>query len=201
MRSAPAAGASAGAAPARAGPALIHGTGPASTAPRPVTQDGSGGAADADIVIGADTIVVAPSRVILEKPGNADEARAMLRMLSGAEHTVLTGPLATAHARERCLVVVGAQHCLTRLYVRHGTTQRALDIRPARAGSGRRGTSDARPAADLLYARMAQCWTRLSTACTNCQTTASAAALAVWSRRKGASSWPQRSTLPSSVTS
>jgi septum formation protein len=43
-----------------------------------------------EIVLGADTIVVIDGR-ILEKPSNADDARAMLRLLSGREHTVITG--------------------------------------------------------------------------------------------------------------
>ena len=43
-----------------------------------------------EIVLGADTIVVIDDR-ILEKPSNAEDARAMLRLLSGREHTVITG--------------------------------------------------------------------------------------------------------------
>lgn len=43
-----------------------------------------------EIVLGADTIVVIGDQV-LEKPANADDARAMLRLLSGREHTVITG--------------------------------------------------------------------------------------------------------------
>jgi septum formation protein len=43
-----------------------------------------------EIVLGADTIVVIDDRV-LEKPADADDARAMLRLLSGREHTVITG--------------------------------------------------------------------------------------------------------------
>ena len=42
-----------------------------------------------EIVLGADTIVVLNDRV-LEKPADAEEARAMLRMLSGRTHTVIT---------------------------------------------------------------------------------------------------------------
>ena len=42
-----------------------------------------------EIVLGADTIVVIDER-ILEKPLNADDASAMLRRLSGREHTVIT---------------------------------------------------------------------------------------------------------------
>ncbi len=43
-----------------------------------------------EIVLGADTIVVVGDRV-LEKPADADDARAMLRLLSGREHAVITG--------------------------------------------------------------------------------------------------------------
>lgn len=43
-----------------------------------------------EIVLGADTIVVLGDRV-LEKPADADDARAMLAALSGREHTVITG--------------------------------------------------------------------------------------------------------------
>ncbi len=43
-----------------------------------------------EIVLGADTIVTAGGRV-LEKPADAAEARAMLRLLSGRTHVVLTG--------------------------------------------------------------------------------------------------------------
>jgi len=42
-----------------------------------------------EIVLGADTIVVIDDQV-LEKPADADDARAMLRLLSGREHTVIT---------------------------------------------------------------------------------------------------------------
>ena len=43
-----------------------------------------------EIVLGADTIVVIHGQV-LEKPADADDARAMLHLLSGREHTVVTG--------------------------------------------------------------------------------------------------------------
>ena len=43
-----------------------------------------------EIVLGADTIVVIDGQV-LEKPADGDDARAMLRLLSGREHTVITG--------------------------------------------------------------------------------------------------------------
>lgn len=42
-----------------------------------------------EIVLGADTIVVIDDQV-LEKPMDAADARAMLRLLSGREHTVIT---------------------------------------------------------------------------------------------------------------
>lgn len=45
---------------------------------------------DDEIVLGADTVVVIGDRV-LEKPTDADDARAMLRMLSGRAHVVITG--------------------------------------------------------------------------------------------------------------
>jgi septum formation protein len=43
-----------------------------------------------EIVLGADTTVAIDDQV-LEKPLDADDARAMLRLLSGREHTVITG--------------------------------------------------------------------------------------------------------------
>jgi len=43
-----------------------------------------------EIVLGADTTVTIDDHV-LEKPADADGARAMLRLLSGREHTVITG--------------------------------------------------------------------------------------------------------------
>jgi septum formation protein len=42
------------------------------------------------VVIGADTVVVAEGQV-LGKPGGIEDARRMLRMLSGKTHEVLTG--------------------------------------------------------------------------------------------------------------
>jgi len=47
-------------------------------------------ASPSEIVLGADTVVVIDDQV-LEKPAHADDARAMLRLLSGREHTVITG--------------------------------------------------------------------------------------------------------------
>jgi len=43
-----------------------------------------------EIALGADTTVVIDDHV-LEKPVDADDARAMLRLLSGRDHTVITG--------------------------------------------------------------------------------------------------------------
>jgi nucleoside triphosphate pyrophosphatase len=43
-----------------------------------------------EVVLGADTVVVLGDRV-LEKPASVDDARSMLRSLSGHEHTVITG--------------------------------------------------------------------------------------------------------------
>ena len=43
-----------------------------------------------EIVLGADTVVILDSHV-LEKPSDAEDARAMLRRLSGRTHTVITG--------------------------------------------------------------------------------------------------------------
>ena len=43
-----------------------------------------------EIVLGADTMVVAGEQV-LEKPRDADDARSMLAVLSGRTHTVITG--------------------------------------------------------------------------------------------------------------
>lgn len=45
---------------------------------------------DRDIVLGADTVVVLDHHV-LEKPADPDDARRMLRMLSGRMHSVITG--------------------------------------------------------------------------------------------------------------
>ena len=49
------------------------------------------GAADAAVVLGADTTVVAPAGEILAKPENDADAARMLRLLSGATHQVITG--------------------------------------------------------------------------------------------------------------
>ncbi len=54
-------------------------------------------------VLGADTAVVADDR-ILGKPADAEEAAAMLRMLSGRVHEVLTGVALCVDDREACEV-------------------------------------------------------------------------------------------------
>lgn len=43
------------------------------------------------LVLGADTTVVAPQGEILGKPADDQDAARMLRLLSGATHTVMTG--------------------------------------------------------------------------------------------------------------
>ncbi len=43
------------------------------------------------LVLGADTVVVAPAGEILGKPKDANDAARMLRMLAGATHSVITG--------------------------------------------------------------------------------------------------------------
>ncbi len=53
-----------------------------------------------EVVIAADTIVTIDG-IVLGKPADADDARAMLRRLSGRTHTVATGVcIAQADARE-----------------------------------------------------------------------------------------------------
>jgi len=47
--------------------------------------------ADATLVLGADTTVVAPNGEILGKPVDAADAARMLRLLAGATHQVITG--------------------------------------------------------------------------------------------------------------
>jgi septum formation protein len=50
-----------------------------------------GDPSDALIVLGADTVVVAPNHEILGKPADAADAARMLRLLSGGTHHVITG--------------------------------------------------------------------------------------------------------------
>jgi len=46
---------------------------------------------DAAYILGADTVIVSPTGKIMEKPGSAEEAKAMLRLHSDNTHTVITG--------------------------------------------------------------------------------------------------------------
>lgn len=55
--------------------------------------------ADGRPVLGADTVVVVDGN-ILGKPLDADDARRMLRLLSGRDHAVLTAVCLAAHTRE-----------------------------------------------------------------------------------------------------
>lgn len=55
-----------------------------------------------EIVLGADTTVVVAGDQVLEKPADADGARAMLRLLSSREHAVITG-ICLLHAGGRIL--------------------------------------------------------------------------------------------------
>jgi septum formation protein len=72
---------------------------PRQTAVRLAREKASAGARPGGeaLVLGADTLVVAGER-ILGKPGDDDEARGMLRLLSGRDHEVVTG---LAVVRER----------------------------------------------------------------------------------------------------
>lgn len=54
-----------------------------------------------DIILAADTVVVAGER-ILGKPGNTEEARGFLELLSGRSHEVITGVILLQGAREVC---------------------------------------------------------------------------------------------------
>lgn len=58
------------------------------------------------LVLGADTIVVADER-ILGKPENDDDARAVLELLSGRRHQVLTGVALTSVGRDTKSTVSG----------------------------------------------------------------------------------------------
>lgn len=58
-----------------------------------------------ELVITADTIVWLEHKV-LGKPADKAEARAMLKMLSGRSHKVMTGVVLTTTVQQRCLVAV-----------------------------------------------------------------------------------------------
>lgn len=64
-----------------------------------------------DVVVGADTVVVAGNDRILGKPADADEARQMLACLSGRAHRVLTGACMTRFSPCRQMTWV----CTTRV--------------------------------------------------------------------------------------
>ncbi len=56
---------------------------------------------DNQMIITADTVVVAPDGMVLGKPRGSSDARLMLRRLAGAPHTVVTGVVvATPERRE-----------------------------------------------------------------------------------------------------
>ena len=67
-----------------------------------------------DIVLGADTVVVAGDR-ILEKPSDPADAAQMLRILSGRYHEVITGICLVSASREIVDVEITGVHfvCLT----------------------------------------------------------------------------------------
>ncbi|MFH1279616.1 MAG: Maf family protein [Candidatus Eisenbacteria bacterium] len=58
--------------------------------------------ASAGILLAADTVVVSPGGRILGKPADGEEAAAMLRLLSGAEHRVVTAVFALRPSDGRC---------------------------------------------------------------------------------------------------
>ena len=58
---------------------------------------------EADAVIAADTVVLLDG-VLLEKPATAEEAKAMLRRLSGHTHTVCTGVAVACRGETRSFV-------------------------------------------------------------------------------------------------
>lgn len=54
---------------------------------------------DNAVVLGADTVVVAPTGELLGKPGDDADAARMLRLLSGVTHRVVTGVCVRSAAR------------------------------------------------------------------------------------------------------
>jgi septum formation protein len=80
-----------------------------------------------DFVLGADTIVVVGNQ-ILGKPGDADDAARMLRMLSGREHQVITGVcLAGGRAPQR-LKPDGSEGANAGLKARSSTAPQASQV-------------------------------------------------------------------------
>lgn len=72
----------------------------------------------ADVVLGADTVVVVDGE-ILGKPIDSNDAARMLRILSGREHWVITGVcLVTAGARNRLPVASHAQEAVADTSIR-----------------------------------------------------------------------------------
>ncbi|MCR5131224.1 MAG: Maf-like protein [Prevotella sp.] len=61
--------------------------------------------AEDEVLITADTIVVVDNN-ILGKPANADEAKEMLRMLSGKSHHVITGVCLKGYDKQSCFSVI-----------------------------------------------------------------------------------------------
>ncbi|GAC1342321.1 MAG: Maf-like protein [Myxococcales bacterium] len=79
---------------ARAGVALL------------AARAGQGGPGGPWVALAADTVVAAPGGQILGKPRDRDDARRMLALLSGSEHSVLSGVCAVAPrgAQRSCVV-------------------------------------------------------------------------------------------------
>ena len=78
------------------------------------SEAGCPGRDDAQVVVGADTIVVSPDGDVFGKPAGRDDFLAMLRALSGRRHQVLTG-----------VAVVAGERCRTAL-VQAGVTLREV---------------------------------------------------------------------------
>ena len=74
------------------------------------------------VVIGSDTIVVIHGKV-LGKPGSQEEARSMLRMLSGRTHTVYTGFALVDAASKKSYI----DHAATEVTFRHLEEQEIAD--------------------------------------------------------------------------
>lgn len=64
-----------------------------------------GGEEKTPLVITADTVVIAPKSIILGKPKDAEDAKAMLRLLSGKTHHVVTGVCLTTLEMQRSFSV------------------------------------------------------------------------------------------------
>ncbi len=75
------------------------------------------------VVLGADTVVIAPSGELLGKPADPVDARRMLRLLSGATHQVVTG--VCAWSRDR-VEVAAALTYVTFLTLSEGEIERYI---------------------------------------------------------------------------